>query len=163
MEKKMSKVARLVPCPVVLLSVAGKKKKDAMTATCMFVSEDPAYFLVSVAKSSFTYQLIEESAEFVLNIASAAQVKLAKALGATHGAKVDKFAKFKIGLEKSRAIASPGIKGSYAFLECRVITSYPVGKYVMYLAEAVDSRVDEKAVPLAWLSNRYFALKDPVG
>ena len=33
----------------------------------------------------------------------------------------------------------------------------------MYLAEAVDSRVDEKAVPLAWLSNRYFALKDPVG
>jgi flavin reductase (DIM6/NTAB) family NADH-FMN oxidoreductase RutF len=163
MEKKMSNVARLVPCSVVLLSVAGKQKKDAMTATCMFVSEDPAYFVVSVAKSSATYRLIEESAEFVLNIASAGQVKLAKALGATHGARVDKFSKFKIGIEKSKAIASPGIKGSYAFLECRVVTSYPVGKYVIYLAEAVASRVDEKAVPLAWLSNRYFALKDPVG
>ena len=102
MEKKMSPLARLVPCSVVLLSVAGKQKKDAMTATCMFVSEDPAYFVVSVAKSSSTYQLIEESAEFVLNIASASQVKLAKALGATHGDKVDKFAKFKIGTEKSR-------------------------------------------------------------
>lgn len=163
MEKKMSNVARLVPCSVVLLSVAGKQKKDAMTATSMFVSEDPAYFVVSVAKLSFTYHLIEESSEFVLNIASARQVKLAKALGATHGAGVDKFTKFKIGIEKSRAIASPGIKGSYAFLECRVITSYSIGKYVMYLAEAVDYRVDEKAVPLAWLSNRYYAIKDPVG
>lgn len=163
MEKKISPVARLVPCSVVLLSVAGKKKRDAMTATCMFVSEDPAYFVVSVAKSTASYPLIEEAAEFVLNIASAGQAKLAKALGATHGDKVDKFAKFKIATEKSRVIASPAIKGSYAALECRVITSFPVGKYVMYLAEAVDYRVDEKAVPLAWLSNRYFALKDPVG
>lgn len=163
MEKKISPVARLVPCSVVLLSVAGKKKKDAMTATCMFVSEDPAYFVVSVARSTATYSLIEESAEFVLNIASAGQAKLAKALGATHGDKVDKFAKFKIATEKSRVIASPAIKGSYAALECRVITSFPVGKYVTYLAEAVDYRVDEKAVPLAWWSNRYFALKDPVG
>ena len=33
----------------------------------------------------------------------------------------------------------------------------------MYLAEAVDYRVDEKASPLAWQANRYFTLKDPVG
>jgi flavin reductase (DIM6/NTAB) family NADH-FMN oxidoreductase RutF len=129
----------------------------------MFVSENPAYFVVSVARSTTTHQLIEEAAEFVLNIASAGQVKLAKALGATHGAAVDKFAKFKIGVEKSKAVASPGIKGSYAFLECRVITSYPVGKYTMYLAEAVEYSVDEKATPLAWLANRYFALEKPVG
>jgi flavin reductase (DIM6/NTAB) family NADH-FMN oxidoreductase RutF len=163
MEKKMSPLTRLIPCSVVLLSAAAKQKKDAMTATCMFVSEDPAYFVVSAAKSSTTCRLIEESAEFVLNIASASQVKLAKALGATHGDKVDKFAKFKIATEKSKTIAAPGIKGSYASLECRVITSYPVGKYIVYLAEAVDYRVDEKARPLAWQANRYFTLKDPVG
>jgi flavin reductase (DIM6/NTAB) family NADH-FMN oxidoreductase RutF len=163
MDKKMTNIARQIPCSVVLLSVASGKKRDAMTATCMFVSEDPAYFVVSVAKSSYTHQLIEEASEFCLNIASAGQVKLAKALGATHGPKVDKFAKFKIGVEKSQAIASPGIKGSHAFLECRVITSYPVGKYTLYLAEAVEFRVDEKAVPLAWLNNRYFALQNPVG
>ena len=92
MEKKMSPLTRLIPCSVVLLSAAAKQKKDAMTATCMFVSENPAYFVVSVAKSSTTCRLIEESAEFVLNIASASQVKLAKALGATRGSKVDKFA-----------------------------------------------------------------------
>ena len=67
------------------------------------------------------------------------------------------------GRGADQCIASPAIKGSYAALECRVITSFPVGKYVMYLAEAVDYRVNETAVPLAWLSNRYYALKDPVG
>ena len=163
MEVKTSDIASVVPCSVVLLSASGKKQKDAMTATCMFVSEDPPYFVVSVAKSSFTYRLIEESAEFVLNIASTSQVKLAKILGATHGDRVDKFSKYKIGIEKSKAITSPRLKGSYGFIECRVITSYPVGKNVMYLAEAVVAEVDGKAVPLAWMSNRYYPVKDPVG
>jgi len=52
MEKKMSPLARLIPCSVVLLSAAAKQKKRRHDATCMFVSEDPAYFVVSVAKSS---------------------------------------------------------------------------------------------------------------
>ncbi len=163
MEIKRSNIARIVPCSVVLLSASGKKEKDAMTATCMFVSEDPPYFVVSVSKSSFTNRLIEESAEFVLNIASTDQVKLAKVLGATHGDRVDKFSKYKIGIEKSQVIASPRLKGAYAFLECRVITSYPVGKNVVYLAEVVAAQMDEKTVPLAWISNRYYAMKDPVG
>ena len=163
MKNDFQSIAHLMPCSVILLSAASKNKKDAMTATCMFVSEDPPLFVVSVAKHILTHQLIEESGEFVLNIASEDQVKLARALGVTHGSKVDKFKKFRIATEKARKVGAPLLKGSFAHLECQVITSFPLGHYTLYLAEVVAYQSDEKLIPLAWQANRYFALKNPVG
>ena len=129
-----------------------------MTATAMFVSEELPLFVVSVAKTHTTRQLIEESGEFVLNVASSKQVKLAKGLGATHGAKVDKFKKWGIATEAGKSVNAPRIAGSYANIECKVVTSFPAGKYTIYLAQAVDSKVDKKLTPLAWSGNRYFGL-----
>ena len=48
-------------------------------------------------------------------------------------------------------------------MRCRRLWWVLVLALVVGPAEAVEYRVDEKAVPLAWLSNRYFTLKDPVG
>ena len=50
MENKLLQVGRLVPSSVTLLSVATKEKQDAMTASAMFVSEDPPLLVISVAK-----------------------------------------------------------------------------------------------------------------
>ena len=161
MKHNLFNVTHLVPCSVILLSAATKTKKDAMTATSMFVAEDPALFVVSVAKNCLTHQLIEESGEFVLNVASEDQVKLARALGATHGSRVDKFKKFRIATEKARKVGAPLLKGSFAHLECKVITSTPLGKYTLFLAEVVDYQTNEKLAPLAWQADRYFALKKP--
>ena len=163
MKNDFQSITHLMPCSVILLSAASKNKKDAMTATCMFVSEDPPLFVVSVAKHILTHQLIEESGELVLNVAAAAQVKIAKALGSTHGSKVDKFKKFRIPTEKARKVGAPLIKGAYAQVECQVITSFPLGHYTLYLAEVVAYQSDEKLTPLAWQANRYFALENPIG
>ena len=50
MEKKLLQVGHLVPRSVTFLSVAIKEKQDAMTASAMFVSEDPPLLVISVAK-----------------------------------------------------------------------------------------------------------------
>jgi flavin reductase (DIM6/NTAB) family NADH-FMN oxidoreductase RutF len=162
MKHDLFNVTHLMPCSVVLLSATSGDKKDAMTATSMFVNEDPSLFMVSVAKHILTHQLIEESGEFVLNVASEEQVKLAKALGATHGIKVDKFKKFHITTGKARKVGAPLLKGSFAHLECKVITSTSLGKNTLFLAEVVDYQYNEKLVPLAWQADRYFALKKAV-
>ena len=160
MKKTTTSITRMMPCSVVLLSAGSGRRKDAMTATAMFVSEELPLFVVSVAKTHMTHQLIEESGEFVLNVASASQVKLAKALGATHGAKVDKFKKWGIATEAGKSVDAPLIAGSYANIECKVVTSFPAGTYTIYLAQAVDFKTDPKLTPLAWSGNRYFALRD---
>lgn len=162
MDKTRTSITRVMPCSVVLLSVGSGKRRDAMTATAMFVSEELPLFVVSVAKSHMTHELIEEAGEFVLNVASAKQVRLAKGLGATHGARVDKFKKWKIATEAGKSVSAPRIAGSYANIECKVVTSFPAGKYTLYLAQAVDFKVDTKLTPLAWSGNRYFALKDEI-
>ena len=148
-----------LPCAVTLLSAGTTEKRDAMTATAMFVSENPPLVVVSVGKNSFSHELIEKNGEFVLNVASAGQIKLAKALGATHGAKMDKFKQFNIGDQKAESVAAPLIKGSFSHIECKVITSFPVSHYIVYLAVVSAFRIDRKKVPLAWHAMKYFPLK----
>ncbi len=64
--------------------------------------------------------------------------------------------------ETPTKIKSPLIKGSYANIECKVITSFSAGNYTIYLSEALDFKVNEKQIPLAWHQNRYFALSERV-
>jgi flavin reductase (DIM6/NTAB) family NADH-FMN oxidoreductase RutF len=162
MRKEISDVSHLLPCSVVLLSTGNGAKMDVMTATSMFVSENPPLFVVSVDRGYLTHALIEETGRFVLNVASTGQVKLAKNLGATHGEKVDKFKKFAIETEKATTGEAPILKDSFAAIECNVITSFPVSTYTVYLVEAVDFKVNKSLTPLAWHLNRYYSLKDEV-
>ncbi len=162
MKKGISEVSHMVPCSVVFLSAGNGTKKDAMTATAMFVSEKPPLFVVSVSKHHLTHALIEETGEFVINVASTGQTKLARELGSTHGAKVDKFKKFGIIPREAASIDAPVIGGSFANIECSVMTSFPVSNYTVYLAHAVDFRVDMTLKPLAWHIDRYYELGSEV-
>lgn len=162
MKKEMLSVSHLLPCSVVLLSAGNGRKKDAMTASSMFVSENPPLFVVSIDRSHLTHALIEETGQFVMNIASTGQVKLARGLGATHGDKVDKFKKFAIKTEKAKLVSAPIIKGSFVSIECNVLTSFPVSTYTVYLASPIDFTVNKALIPLAWHFNRYYSIKDEV-
>ena len=160
MEKDLLKATRMVPCSVVLVTAAAGAKRDAMTATAMFVSENLPLITISLAKSSTCRALIEESGECVLNVASVSQVNLARKLGSTHGGQTDKFGEFNIPVMKSSKMEAPSIPGSCANLECKIITSHQVGNYIVYIAEVVAYDVDEKQSPMVWHGNRYFSAEN---
>jgi len=162
MKKNLPGISRLLPCSVTFLTVAAKGKQDAMTACAMFVSEDPPLLSVSVAKHIVSHDLIEQAGEFVLNVATPAQVKMARQLGFTHGGTMDKFKRFGVRKEKAKKVGAHLIKGAYASLECRVITSLSAANYIVYLAEVVAHKVDEKQVAVAWHQNKYFPLAKEV-
>lgn len=150
---------RLVPCSVVLLSTGSEEHQDAMTATAMFVAEDLPLLIISLEKESTCQELLERTGECALNVASTEQVALAKKIGSTHGRDVDKFKTFGIEVEKGTRIDSPLIKGAFANLECKVITSQPVATYMLYLVEVVACKVDDRLTPIAWHKERYFSLE----
>jgi len=100
----------------------------------------------------------KQDGEFVLNVASSNQVKLARQLGFTHGKEMNKFKRFNVTRERPKKLKSPLIKGSYASMECKVITALSAANYVVYLAEVVAYKVDEKKVPVAWHRNKYFPM-----
>ena len=156
MPSKETRVSHIMPCSVNLLTVASKTEREAMTTTAMFISEDPPLFVVSVQKNILTHRLIEETGQFVLNIASTEQVKLAKKLG--HEKAADKFKEFGIQTEKAKTVGAPLVAGSFASIECKVITSFPAANFTVYVVEAVDYIFDEGLTPIVWDLNRYYAL-----
>ena len=162
MEKRKPRVSHVMPCSVVLVTAGSSEKRDAMTATCMFISEDPPLLVVSVDKHSLTHEFIEESAEFTLNVVSTNQVDLAKKLGAMHGKNVDKFKSLGIATEPGTKVKAPIVTGAFASIECKVITSFPVSRYTAYVAEAIGYTISEKSSPVAWHQDRYYKLTDEV-
>lgn len=162
MDNKINEVTRLIPCSVVLLSVATKDRQDAMTATATFVAEELPLLTVSVSKKSTCHELIEKSGELALNVAAADQTGLARKLGATHGKDIDKFKEFSIKTEAAEKISAPLIAGSLANIECKVVTSFPASNYIVYLVEAVALKADRHKVPIAWFNDTYYALDKSV-
>ena len=160
--KAQLEISRLIPCSVAILTVASKKDRDAMTASTMFISENPPILTVSVAKHIVSHNLIEEAGEFVLNMAAPDQVKLAMQVGFTHGKDTNKFRRFHIQTAKASKVSAPLIKGAFAHLECKVITSLSTASYVVYLAEVAAYKVNQRVGPIAWYANRYFALNEEI-
>jgi|GEM_PF-388939 flavin reductase (DIM6/NTAB) family NADH-FMN oxidoreductase RutF len=150
------KVSHVMPCSVNLLTVATKLEREAITASAMFISENPPLLVISIHKDTKTHELIEESEQFVLNIASTHQTKLAKKLG--HEKAADKFKEFGIETEKAATVDASIIKGSFASIECKVVTSLSVSHFTLYVAEVIDFVRSEDLSPMVWDMDRYYAL-----
>jgi len=148
----------LVPCATVLLTVATAARRDAMTATAVFVSERPPMLSVSLANHLLTRRLIDEAGEFVVNLAATDQAELATKLGSTHGVEVDKFSAFGLVTEPAEAVAAPRIAGSYASLDCKVAGSFAAGDYTVYVCDVAAYAVDESRRPLVWHQGSYFPI-----
>lgn len=157
-KQNLVKATLQLPCSVVILSAQSDKRQGAMTATAMFVSQVPPLLVVSVSKTFATYQLIEKSKEFAINVIADNQLELSRKFGSVHGYEVDKFQKFGISTESASSIGAPLITGCFAHLECQVTSALweVAGNHAIYLAAVVAFKMNEKLKPVVWLNNRYF-------
>ncbi len=147
-----------LPCSVVILSAKADSKHGGMTASAMYVSQDPPLIAVSVSKTFATQRLIEKSKAFVINVIADNQLDLATKFGSSHGYEVDKFKEFGVPIESASEIDAPLLSGCFANMECRVINSLwdLEGNHAVYIGEVVSFKLDEALRPLVWLNNRYF-------
>ena len=157
-EQTLAKAPMQLPCSVVIISASDDNRQGAMTATAMYVSQMPPLLVASISKTFATYQLIEKSKEFAVNVLADTQLKLSKKFGSVHGYEVDKFQEFGISTEKASKIGAPLVSGCFANLECRVKSSlWEVdGNHAIYIAEVLAFKMNEDLKPLVWLNNQYF-------
>ena len=157
-ERSLVQATLQLPCSVVILSASADNNQGAMTATAMFVSQVPPLIAVSVSKTFATYQLIEKSKEFAINVIADNQLDLAQKFGSVHGYEVDKFREFGIAIEPASKIGAPLVSGCFANIECRVKSSLwdVEGNHAIYISEAVGFKMNNELKPTVWLNNRYF-------
>lgn len=167
----------LYPLPAVLVSVADKAGNSnlltiAWTGT---VCSDPPMVSISVRPERYSYHMIEETGEFVINLTTEELVFATDYCGVKSGKDVDKWKAMKLTKIPGEKVKVPMVKESPVNLECRVIEKKELGTHHMFLAEVVAVHADERymdangrfhlndAKPLVYSHGRYLSIGEEIG
>jgi len=166
----------LSPLPPVLVSCGTVEKPNAMTvAWTGIICSDPVITYVSIRPSRFSYDIIKNSGEFVINIPTWRMVSAVDYCGVKSGKSVDKFKEMNLTASPCSQITAPQIEECPISIECKVKSITPYGTHDMFLAEVVAVNVDdqyineqgaldlEKAGVLAYAHGKYYTLGRNLG
>jgi len=167
----------LYPIPAVMVSCQrkGEKPNIVTVAWAGNICSSPAMLSISVRKERYSYDIIKESGEFVVNLTNNALARATDWCGVRSGRDYDKFKEMRLTPQKSQKIDAPGIEESPVNIECKVKQIVELGSHDMFIAEVVCVTVDErfldekgrfdlkKADLVAYSHGEYFALGKKLG
>ena len=142
-ELALSKVYKLLePGPVVLMTTCYKDEIDVMAMSwTMPIEFEPPMFACIVSNRNHSFDLLKKSKECSINIPSDKMLDKIVEVGNISGAKVDKFKKFNLMVEKADTIKAPFLSECFANLECRIKDVSLVGKYGLFILEVEKGRI----------------------
>lgn len=167
----------LYPVPAVMVSCQrpGEKANIITVAWAGTVCSSPAMVSISVRKERYSYDILKETGEFVINLVTKKLTRAADYCGVRSGRDVDKFQEMHLAELPSRTISAPGIEESPVNIECRVVEVKPLGSHDLFLAEVTNVTVEDqymdekgkfdlnKAGLIAYSHGEYFELGEKVG
>lgn len=137
----------LSPLPPVLVSCGTVAKPNVLTiAWTGIICSEPTLTYISVRPSRYSYDIIKNSGEFVLNLPTWKMVAAVDFCGVKSGKNVDKFKETGLTATPSSKVSAPQIAESPVSIECKVKSVTPYGTHDMFLAEVVAVNVDEQYI-----------------
>ena len=137
----------LYPIPAVMVSCGSMEKSNIITvAWTGIINTNPAMVYISVRPTRYSYNLIKDQGEFIINLTTKDLVKATDWCGVKTGAKVDKFKEMKLHKEKANFVKCPMIKESPVSVECKVKEVRELGSHTMFIAEVLAINSDEKFI-----------------
>ncbi len=137
----------LYPLPAVMVSCGTMEKSNIITvAWTGILNTNPPMVYISVRPSRYSYQLIKEQGEFVINLTNKNLARATDWCGVKTGAKVDKFKEMKLHKEKAKFVKCPMIKESPVSVECKVKEIRNMGSHDMFIAEILSIDSDERYI-----------------
>lgn len=136
----------LNPVPAVMVSVTDKEGKSNIitVAWAGTVCTNPPMVSISVRPSRYSYQILEETGEFVINLTNESLVKACDYCGVVSGRDVDKFAKTGLTPVPMEHVHAMGIDESPVNMECKITEKRELGSHTMFIAEVVGVTVDDQ-------------------
>ncbi len=165
------------PVPAVMVTVADKQGRDniitvAWTGT---VWTNPPMVYISVRPERYSYYMLQETGEFVMNLTTRELAFATDYCGVKSGREVDKFQELHLTRQKGAEVAPPLIGESPVNIECRITECVPLGSHHMFLAEVLAVHVSEiymdkkgafhleQAEPMVYSHGKYFDLNHVLG
>lgn len=165
------------PVPVVMVTCGNIKEKYniitvAWTGT---VCSNPAMTYISIKPERYSYQLIKDSGEFVINLVDERLAKYTDYCGVRSGRDIDKFRETGLTPAAAYMVKCPVIEESPLSIECTVKDILNLGSHHMFLGSVVCVDADENymdskgkfhfesAKPICYSHGQYCGLKNPLG
>ncbi len=147
MGKQIWKPGNMVyPLPAVMVSCGDKEGNQniltiAWTGT---VCTNPPMAYISVRPGRYSYPMIKETGEFVINLTTEDLAYATDLCGVKSGRDVDKWKETDLHPEKAEKLQyAPLIKESPVNIECKVNEIKELGSHHMIIADVVAVQVDE--------------------
>lgn len=167
----------LYPLPVVMVSVADKEGNSNIitVAWAGTVCTNPPMVSISVRPSRYSYHMLMETGEFVINLTTRDLVYATDYCGVKSGKDVDKWKEMKLTPVPSKEISVPAIKESPVNIECKVAKVESFGSHDVFTANVVAVHVDEaymdekgsfhltQANPIVYSHGEYYDLGKKLG
>ena len=137
----------LYPLPVVMVSCGTMEKSNIITvAWTGILNTNPATVYIAVRPTRYSYQLIKEQGEFVINLTNKNLVRATDWCGVKTGSKVDKFKEMKLTKEKADFVRCPMIKESPVSVECKVREIQEMGSHHVFVADVLAINADKQYI-----------------
>ena len=137
----------LAPVPPALISCGTLDHPNILTVGWTgIINTTPAMTYISLRPERFSYPLIRETGEFVINLTTRPLVPAADFCGVRSGRDVDKFSHCRLTPLPASQVSAPLIGESPVSLECRVQQILPLGSHEMFLAQILAVDVDESVI-----------------
>jgi len=166
----------IAPVPPVMVSLGSMESPNILTiAWTGIINSIPPKTYISVRPERFSYNILKESMEFVINLPTSNQVRAVDFCGVKSGKDNDKFKLMRLTPKQSTRVSAPMIEECPINLECRVSDLIELGSHTMFIADILAVNVSEEYVDkndklwidkcdlLAYAHGEYFRLGDKVG
>ena len=167
----------LYPLPAVMVSVADKEGNPNIitVAWAGTVCTNPPMVSISVRPERYSYHMIDETGEFVINLTTEKLAYATDYCGVRSGKDVDKFKELHLTPEKAEYVNAPLIAESPVNIECKVVKKERPGSHHIFLAEVKAVHVDdaymdqkgrfalEKTDPIVYVHGQYYSLGKLLG
>ena len=135
------------PIPAVMVTSGNMEKSNIITeAWTGILNTNPAIVYISVRPERYSYNLIKENKEFIINLTTEQLAYATDWCGVKSGKNVDKFKEMKLTKEKAKHVKCPSIKESPVSIECKVIDIKEYGSHHTFIAEVLSIDADEKYI-----------------
>ena len=148
--------------------------KYAVSATST-VCTNPPMVSISVRPERYTYRMLHETGEFVINLTTEKLAFATDYCGVKSGRDVDKFLETGLTREPASHVGAPMIKESPVSIECRVREEKDYGSHRVFTADVLAVHVDKEymdekgkfdlalARPIVYSHGEYYGLGKKLG
>jgi flavin reductase (DIM6/NTAB) family NADH-FMN oxidoreductase RutF len=142
-KKTLSPQILLGPVPPALISCGTQTGKNIITLAWVgVVNSIPPLVSISIRPSRYSYRMIMETKEFVINLPTSGQVGLVDGCGTLSGKQVDKFDRFGLTPLPGVLQYAPLIGECPVSMECRVEQSVSLGTHTAFTGLVVAVHAD---------------------